>query len=85
MLYWLGVAGFALTILISVSLHELGHMITAKRYGMKVTKYFVYSIVPLKSGPARRGVRRGTKPLRRGRASSRPSSQAAFTSSATCW
>ena len=41
MLYWLGVAGFALTILISVSLHELGHMITAKRYGMKVTKYFV--------------------------------------------
>jgi membrane-associated protease RseP (regulator of RpoE activity) len=24
-----------------VSLHELGHMITAKRYGMKVTKYFV--------------------------------------------
>jgi membrane-associated protease RseP (regulator of RpoE activity) len=41
MLYWLGVAGFALTILISVSLHEAGHMITAKRFGMKVTKYFV--------------------------------------------
>jgi membrane-associated protease RseP (regulator of RpoE activity) len=41
MLYWLGVAGFALAILISVSLHELGHMITAKRFGMKVTKYFV--------------------------------------------
>jgi membrane-associated protease RseP (regulator of RpoE activity) len=41
MLYWLGVAGFALTILISVSLHELGHMITAKRFNMKVTKYFV--------------------------------------------
>jgi membrane-associated protease RseP (regulator of RpoE activity) len=41
MLYGLGVAAFALAILISVSLHELGHMITAKHYGMKVTKYFV--------------------------------------------
>ena len=41
MLYWLGVAFFALAILISVSLHELGHMITAKRFGMKVTQYFV--------------------------------------------
>lgn len=41
MLYWLGVAGFALTIMISVSLHEAGHMVTAKRFGMKVTKYFV--------------------------------------------
>src|SRR6476620_2257617 len=41
LLFWLGVAGFALTILISVSLHESGHMITAKRFGMKVTRYFV--------------------------------------------
>jgi membrane-associated protease RseP (regulator of RpoE activity) len=41
MLYWLGVAAFALAILISVSLHELGHMVTAKHFGMKVTKYFV--------------------------------------------
>jgi membrane-associated protease RseP (regulator of RpoE activity) len=41
MLYWVGTAAFALTILISVSLHELGHMITGKRFGMKVTKYFV--------------------------------------------
>jgi len=41
MLYWVGVAAFASCILISVSLHELGHMITAKRFGMKVTKYFV--------------------------------------------
>ncbi|OJF10467.1 M50 family metallopeptidase [Couchioplanes caeruleus] len=41
MLYWVGTAAFALAILISVSLHELGHMITAKRFGMKVTKYFV--------------------------------------------
>src|SRR3954454_23391405 len=41
MLYWLGVADFALCILVSVSLHELGHMLTAKRFGMKVTRYFV--------------------------------------------
>src|SRR4051794_21941730 len=41
MLFWLGAAAFALTILISVSLHELGHMITGKRFGMKVTQYFV--------------------------------------------
>jgi membrane-associated protease RseP (regulator of RpoE activity) len=41
MLYAFGVAAFALAILISVSLHEAGHMLTAKRFGMKVTKYFV--------------------------------------------
>jgi membrane-associated protease RseP (regulator of RpoE activity) len=41
MLYWLGVAAFALTILISVSLHEFGHLLTAKYFGMKVTRYFV--------------------------------------------
>src|SRR5690348_13216725 len=41
LLFWLGVAAFAATILISVSLHEAGHMITAKRFGMKVTRYFV--------------------------------------------
>jgi membrane-associated protease RseP (regulator of RpoE activity) len=40
-LYWVGVAAFAACILVSVSLHELGHMITAKRFGMKVTRYFV--------------------------------------------
>nr|MDT0661451.1 M50 family metallopeptidase [Micromonospora sp. DSM 115978] len=41
MLYLLGVVAFALAILISVSLHEAGHMLTAKRFGMKVTRYFV--------------------------------------------
>lgn len=41
MLYVLGVVAFALAILISVSLHEAGHMLTAKRFGMKVTRYFV--------------------------------------------
>ena len=41
MAYALGVALFALAILISVSLHEAGHMATAKAFGMKVTRYFV--------------------------------------------
>jgi membrane-associated protease RseP (regulator of RpoE activity) len=41
MAYALGVALFALAILVSVSLHEAGHMATAKAFGMKVTRYFV--------------------------------------------
>jgi len=41
MAYLLGVVLFALAILISVSLHEAGHMLTAKRFGMKVTRYFI--------------------------------------------
>src|SRR6185436_15078490 len=40
MAYALGIALFALAILVSVCLHEAGHMITAKSFGMKVTKYF---------------------------------------------
>jgi membrane-associated protease RseP (regulator of RpoE activity) len=40
MAYALGIALFALAILVSVCLHEAGHMITAKKFGMKVTKYF---------------------------------------------
>jgi membrane-associated protease RseP (regulator of RpoE activity) len=41
MAYLVGVVLFALAILVSVSLHEAGHMLTAKRFGMKVTRYFV--------------------------------------------
>jgi membrane-associated protease RseP (regulator of RpoE activity) len=41
MLYVLGVVAFALGILVSVSLHEAGHMVTAKAFGMKVSRYFV--------------------------------------------
>ncbi|PWU59686.1 zinc metalloprotease [Micromonospora globispora] len=37
----LGVALFAVFILVSVSLHEAGHMLTAKAFRMKVTRYFV--------------------------------------------
>jgi membrane-associated protease RseP (regulator of RpoE activity) len=39
--YTTGIILFALAILISVSLHEFGHMLTAKAFGMKVTRYFV--------------------------------------------
>ena len=41
MLYAVGVVSFALAILLSVSLHEAGHMAAAKAFGMKVTKFFV--------------------------------------------
>ena len=41
MSYLLGVAIFALGILISISLHEAGHLGTAKLFRMKATRYFV--------------------------------------------
>jgi membrane-associated protease RseP (regulator of RpoE activity) len=41
MTYLLGVALFALGILVSVSLHEAGHLGTAKLFGMKATRFFV--------------------------------------------
>src|SRR5436189_2485448 len=40
MAYLLGVVLFALAIFISVCLHEAGHMLSAKAFGMKVTRYF---------------------------------------------
>jgi membrane-associated protease RseP (regulator of RpoE activity) len=36
-----GIVVFAIGILVSVCLHEAGHMGTAKAFGMKVTRYFV--------------------------------------------
>jgi membrane-associated protease RseP (regulator of RpoE activity) len=39
--YVLGVVLFALGIGISVALHEFGHLLTAKAFGMKVTRYFI--------------------------------------------
>ncbi|MDN5744433.1 MAG: site-2 protease family protein [Nocardioidaceae bacterium] len=41
MLYTLGVLIFAVAILASIGLHELGHMIPAKAFGGKVTQYFI--------------------------------------------
>src|SRR5215210_9477085 len=40
MIFWLGVLIFALGILVSVCLHEAGHLVTAKSFGMKATQYF---------------------------------------------
>ena len=41
MLYAVGVAIFALGLLLSIALHEVGHMVPAKRFGVKVTQYMV--------------------------------------------
>ena len=37
----LGVVAFAAALLISVCLHEAGHFITARHYGMKASRFFV--------------------------------------------
>lgn len=39
--YLLGVLIFVVAILASIGLHELGHMIPAKKFGGKVTQYFI--------------------------------------------
>ncbi|WP_110238812.1 M50 family metallopeptidase [Nocardioides gilvus] len=41
LLYALGVVIFALALVISIALHEVGHMVFAKKFGGKVTQYFV--------------------------------------------
>jgi membrane-associated protease RseP (regulator of RpoE activity) len=41
MLYILGVVLFALGLLASIALHEVGHLVPAKRSGVKVTQYMV--------------------------------------------
>jgi membrane-associated protease RseP (regulator of RpoE activity) len=37
----LGVVAFVVALLLSIMLHEAGHLLTAKRYGMKATQYFL--------------------------------------------
>jgi membrane-associated protease RseP (regulator of RpoE activity) len=37
----LGVVAFVLALVISVALHEAGHLVTAKHYGMKASEYFI--------------------------------------------
>jgi membrane-associated protease RseP (regulator of RpoE activity) len=39
--YTLGVVLFALGVLASIALHEVGHMVPAKRFGVRVSQYFV--------------------------------------------
>jgi len=41
MIYGLGMVLFFLGVVISIALHEIGHLVPAKRFGVKVTQYFV--------------------------------------------
>ncbi|GAA4229016.1 M50 family metallopeptidase [Actinomadura meridiana] len=41
MAFLLGAVAFVVALLLSVMLHEGGHLLTAKRFGMKATEYFV--------------------------------------------
>ncbi|HZM75201.1 MAG TPA: site-2 protease family protein [Candidatus Limnocylindrales bacterium] len=41
MIYLIGLILFALGILISVALHEAGHALSARAFGMKVTRFFI--------------------------------------------
>ena len=37
----IGIIGFAIALLLSVMIHEFGHYLTAKKFGMKVTEFFL--------------------------------------------
>ena len=41
LMYTLGVVLFAVGLAASIGLHEVGHMVPAKKFGVKVTQYFV--------------------------------------------
>jgi membrane-associated protease RseP (regulator of RpoE activity) len=41
LLYTLGVVIFAFGLLLSIALHEIGHLVPAKKFGVKVTQYMV--------------------------------------------
>jgi membrane-associated protease RseP (regulator of RpoE activity) len=41
MSFLLGVVIFVVAVFVSVTLHELGHFLTAKKFGMKVTQFFI--------------------------------------------
>ena len=41
LLYTLGVVIFVVGLLLSIALHEVGHMVPAKKFGVKVTQYMV--------------------------------------------
>ena len=38
---FIGILGFIVALLLSVMIHEFGHYLTAKRYGMKVSEFFL--------------------------------------------
>lgn len=41
LLYIVGVVAFAFALAASIALHELGHLVPARRFGCKVTQYFI--------------------------------------------
>ena len=41
LIYTLGVVVFVIGVVISIALHEVGHMYPAKKFGIKVTQFFV--------------------------------------------
>ncbi|UYM04461.1 M50 family metallopeptidase [Solicola gregarius] len=41
LIYALGVVIFIVGVIVSIALHEVGHMLPAKKFGIKVTQYFV--------------------------------------------
>jgi membrane-associated protease RseP (regulator of RpoE activity) len=41
LMYTLGVALFVVGVAASIGLHELGHLVPAKKFGVKVTQYFI--------------------------------------------
>lgn len=55
----LGIVAFALCIAASIALHEAGHMLTAKAFGMRVRRYFIGfgpTIVSTKKGGTEYGI-----------------------------
>jgi membrane-associated protease RseP (regulator of RpoE activity) len=62
MAYALGIVLFALGILVAVSLHEAGHMFSARAFGMKVTRFFI-GFGPTLFAFRRKGVEYGVKAL----------------------
>ena len=41
LLYTLGVVTFVVAILVSIGLHEFGHLVPAKKFGCKVPQWFI--------------------------------------------
>jgi membrane-associated protease RseP (regulator of RpoE activity) len=60
LVYALGVVLFFLGVVASIALHEVGHMVPAKKFGVKVTHYFVgfgRTVWSLKRGDTEYGVK----------------------------
>jgi membrane-associated protease RseP (regulator of RpoE activity) len=60
--YGVGVALFALGILLSLTLHEIGHAAAARAFGMKVTRFFI-GFGPTLFSFRRRGIEYGVKAI----------------------